>query len=94
MPKLEEIHDPVLVSIIAVADRKTAELLKDKFGDKPIIMGGAVHLTEDEIEFDGCEEFQGAFNATFVAGEKGEEEEEDDGEPLESIILDDLEDDG
>jgi len=82
------------MSLIVVADRDDAEKLKDKFGAEPIVMGGAqIVENPDDIELDDYEGFSGAFNATFIAGTgvEIEEDEDDDGEPIESIFIEELE---
>jgi hypothetical protein len=94
---MTEIKDAVLVSIMAVADRETAEKLKERFGDKPLILGEASHIENpNEIELDILEdykEFAGAFNSTFVAGAIEEGEMDEDGEPFESIFISEMDDD-
>lgn len=94
MPKLNEIQDPVIVSIIAVADRETAETLKKHFGDKPMIMGEISLLGPDDIDLSNIEDyegFRGAFNATIVAGDPGVDEADGD-EHMESVFIEEMED--
>ena len=89
--KLTEITDPVLMSIIGVADREMAKKLKDRFGKGPVVLGGAsVIENPDDIELDDHEGFGGAFNGTFVTYK--DDDEEDDGDPVESISYEEMTD--